>query len=559
MITTSPMWVIRDVLRARRAQATSSCRKDFSLNDFRLCAAGEMGPALHLRGNPGRANSMSALPKGGAKENKQKAKESKAKPKERKSKPKGGVKRGASHGGASDYTRSDFGARRVVRGPLALIAAIALAGCAAEPILETVELGYSNFVTTDAQQRVIINNSIGENSVTGLVDPLRMTCTEPSPDVATATASSFGAALSRPGIGSASFSAQHVQALAQLVERTASIQLLRDKMYQTCLAYANGAITGTTYTVIMSNLDQTVLSLLLGETAGGAFGRSLASIDTNAEGEARSTTVGVPAAVEELTTLTDELVEAQADVDEKRELAEARKALAEGDDSTPQAEQEAREAEEQLAAAVARRDDILDRLQSHAETIVTGSAEADASADGNLTDRTDPLIAETLAAMQESFIYAGLGDSVMVACLSELGITPGQGPTPPNSGTLTAAEQRVTQAFNAMAADDSIDSDLYDIAISERERVMSGYMSTRRDPPSALGTFCQANLPQIVSTATTNRQEVQRQRLRQQAARVQAERAAAIAEALSICQEFSDGAQQECLAKIPDPQRETEN
>src|ERR1700719_2823657 len=108
------------------------------------------------------------------------------------------------------------------------------------------------------------------------------------------------------GKGSASFSGSAAENIVQLGERTASIQLLRDKMYQTCLAYANGAISGTTYTMVMAQLDQTIVTLLLGETAGGAFGRAGAAATTSAGGTA-SSLVSMPGGVGKLSDATDHL------------------------------------------------------------------------------------------------------------------------------------------------------------------------------------------------------------------------------------------------------------
>ena len=85
----------------------------------------------------------------------------------------------------------------------------------------------------------------------GLVNPKRVVCAEPSPDVALAIAQSFGFGISifagGSGQGAGSGSGATAEGIAQLGERTQSIQLLRDQMYRACEAYANGAITGTTY------------------------------------------------------------------------------------------------------------------------------------------------------------------------------------------------------------------------------------------------------------------------------------------------------------------------
>ena len=115
---------------------------------------------------------------------------------------------------------------------------VAVSGCATEPlgILDTVEMKEDTFVATGARRRVVTNSELGPESYPGYPDPLRIVCTEPSPDVAMAVANSFGAGVSVLGQGSGTISNAQVQSMAQLVERTASIQLLRDKMYQTCLA-----------------------------------------------------------------------------------------------------------------------------------------------------------------------------------------------------------------------------------------------------------------------------------------------------------------------------------
>src|SRR5713101_5408567 len=138
-------------------------------------------------------------------------------------------------------------------------------------------LPHHAFVATDSRVRIIAEAEQSLFSTTGLVEPKRILCTEPSPDVATTLANSFGASISVLNYGSGSLSTQQVEGLVQLGERTAAIQLLRDKMYQTCLAYANGAISGTSYSLIMSNLDDTIVTMSLGDGAAGAFGRKLAA------------------------------------------------------------------------------------------------------------------------------------------------------------------------------------------------------------------------------------------------------------------------------------------
>ena len=124
-----------------------------------------------------------------------------------------------------------------------------LAGCTQGPgtIFREFDLASDRSVTTGARQRAITNVSIKPSSRPGLVDPERIVCAEPSPDVALAIANSFGVGISFLGQGSRSLTGSQAEGIAQLAERTVTVQLLRDVMFRACEAYANGAITGTTY------------------------------------------------------------------------------------------------------------------------------------------------------------------------------------------------------------------------------------------------------------------------------------------------------------------------
>lgn len=120
----------------------------------------------------------------------------------------------------------------------------------------------------------------------GLHTPRRIVCAEPSPDVATALSAAMNASLAidkggggPSGAGSLGFST--AAAVAQLGERLAVIQLLRDKMYRACEAYANGAVNPTGYVLMLARLDKSMTTLLASEMAAGAFGRSLAAISAS--------------------------------------------------------------------------------------------------------------------------------------------------------------------------------------------------------------------------------------------------------------------------------------
>jgi hypothetical protein len=91
-------------------------------------------------------------------------------------------------------------------------------------------------------------------------------CTEPSPDVAKAlsTASQLsGKAASGPEVALNFASAE---ALAELAGRTA----LRDELYKTCEAYANGAIGDLAYLPVLNRYGELMATLFLGQDVQGS-------------------------------------------------------------------------------------------------------------------------------------------------------------------------------------------------------------------------------------------------------------------------------------------------
>ena len=148
--------------------------------------------------------------------------------------------------------------------------------------------GTDEAIVTDAKQRVITRTTFhGENSLnSNRIQPKVITCAEPSPDVAQAISDSISASLGAVIGGGksvdASFARATAESIAQLGERIATIQLLRDELSDLCRSYANGAVTATTYTLRLSKLDKKMVTLLIGEMTAGAFGRTLAQISASA-------------------------------------------------------------------------------------------------------------------------------------------------------------------------------------------------------------------------------------------------------------------------------------
>ena len=162
---------------------------------------------------------------------------------------------------------------------------VPVAGCGT---IETANLNgmFEPSIVTDAKQRVITNIDIVNNSVAGQVLPKRIVCAEPSPDVTSAFSEAIQASVSKTDKDGkktgAHFGRSTAESLAQLGERLASIQLLRDMAYRNCEAYANGSINATSYTILNSRLNKTVVTLLASEMIMGAFGRTLATASASA-------------------------------------------------------------------------------------------------------------------------------------------------------------------------------------------------------------------------------------------------------------------------------------
>ncbi len=181
---------------------------------------------------------------------------------------------------------------RTVAGVVAL--PMLAGGCGPFAIKEKFSLPAGEALVTSAEVRTVMQTR-PQTTQFGRVVPSHITCAEPSPDVAKVVSQAVGAggALSVSGLPSgispkaaAAISSANAQAVAQLTERLATIQLLRDGLHRACEAYANGAVSDTTYAIMLSRFDKLMVTLLLGEIAGGAFGRPLAALTAEATADA---------------------------------------------------------------------------------------------------------------------------------------------------------------------------------------------------------------------------------------------------------------------------------
>ena len=292
------------------------------------------------------------------------------------------------------------------------------------------------------------------------ITPASVSCAEPSPDIAIAlgegrsggvTASGLqtlltppvtvagGAAPTPADINLAlSLSSSHAEAVAQLGERLATIQLLRDGLHRACEAYANGAITPTIYTLMVSRLDELLVTLLATEIAGGAFGRQFSSAAAGATADAQASQAAN--ATDEARNKLDAFNNSSHKVaDEQNKLGvlegklaatpaestEQRKQLQAEIDTQRTAVSKAQQEQETARTAAL---DALSKLGVTQVTAARSSATALAQGGGQIgtsrTVTTTDQIAEEIGKIQVAYMNDTNADALIVACIAELATTP---------------------------------------------------------------------------------------------------------------------------------------
>jgi hypothetical protein len=180
------------------------------------------------------------------------------------------------------------------------LVAASLIGCNGPLLRVTPNMGDLHAVATSADVRLVLTKPV-DPADGDYVKPKTITCAEPSPDMARIVTEALGASSSLSVQGkmpssptpaqlnaTMALSKAHAEAIAQMTERLATIQLLRDALYRACEAYANGAISSTTYAVILSRFDKMTVTMLFGELAAGNFGRPLATLTGTAASKAEA-------------------------------------------------------------------------------------------------------------------------------------------------------------------------------------------------------------------------------------------------------------------------------
>jgi hypothetical protein len=269
--------------------------------------------------------------------------------------------------------------------------------------------------------------------------PTEIVCAEPSPDVVTIVSKSLNLSTGLEGVlrqpdvnadvagkAAAALSVAKAQALAQLTNRLATIQLLRDGLYRACEAYANGALSDIAYAVMLSGYSDVMVTLLTGELVAGNFGQSLAILGTSASGAATTVADKSPQDAAKVEANQKALQQVQTDVTKKRaerdQAAEALHSCKPDDtDCRPAKEKALKTAETSL------RDAEFKALQASLTAMgdraagATGQSYASLAQAVGVVSKDQKDMSNVLSEVQRKFVERLSADSFMVACLTVLG------------------------------------------------------------------------------------------------------------------------------------------
>jgi len=340
-----------------------------------------------------------------------------------------------------------------------------------------------------AEHRVIYVKEV-EPSIAGMILPTEIICTEPSPDIAKATQTALSLVAKLKGEEALQISHSSAEAITALVERTTTIQLLRDQLFRACESYANGAISATSYSLLMSRNNKAMITLMLGETAAGAFGRSGAVLGgkSNSEGTLSSEGFGegLKEALAELEPIDKAIIDAKAEQKEN----ETNMATLKEDEKNKTTEiaelktkMEAKEKE--IAGLEKKKNNTLMLVQSKYNLMTKTAAEiTTAEGFGALSKPPSEFAVEALANMQEIYMRDSLADEVISACVVEMGMNPSSLMPSVDKATLNDA----INAFNISGTR------------TEKNLVLGALRKTM------LSKYCEDNLHDMVTHAEKNRQ-----------------------------------------------------
>jgi len=379
---------------------------------------------------------------------------------------------------------------------LATLSLIGVLGCTIkEKTINGVDAAFNK-----AEYRVMYAKKV-EAGLPGIVVPNEIVCMEPSPDVAKTTQTALSIIANLKGEEALEISHSKAEAIASLVERTTTIQLLRDRLFRTCEAYANGGISATNYSLEMSRVNKAMVTLMLAETAAGAFGRSGVVIGGKSSSEANLSSEGfgkdLEDALSKLEPIDKKIIDAKSEQKTNNDnLTALRKEKDETDAGETDKiielngkidtlEKAIAEKGKEIAALDKSKQNTFALVQSKLNLKANTAAETTVNqALGSITNQPSAYAIEAIANMQDIYMRDSLADEVISTCVVEMGMNP---PTTTESlTTLTLNNAVEALSKNANQAEKS---------------TIAGILRK-----TMLSEFCGENLSNMVAHAEKNRQ-----------------------------------------------------
>jgi hypothetical protein len=169
-------------------------------------------------------------------------------------------------------------------------------------------------ISIDAKQRVILSNpgkAVAKQGEAARNSYVVRFCAEPTPDVFTALASSLGAKASLSQSASMDVAAELVTTISEnaaTIERTQTVNILREAMYRNCERYLSGAINEDEFIVQAARDQQLIIQVLAIEQITGV-----------AKAQSTALTTVAKAAVGGVSDVSlTAILDAKKDVDAKR-------------------------------------------------------------------------------------------------------------------------------------------------------------------------------------------------------------------------------------------------
>jgi hypothetical protein len=304
-----------------------------------------------------------------------------------------------------------------------LVAATALSGCSAKwnTAYRTKTIGEVSAITIDAKQRhVLMQPTTGQSDVR-----MRM-CAEPAPDVFAAIAASGSAlievdAKSQTGAGQVGIAAAET---AASIERTQTINLLRESFFRTCERYLSGAISKESFIVQAGRDARAMVAVLAIEQLTGAVRRPSTIISgpaTSASTQAQS------ALADGLLESQERARKARADLSANAEVGR-KDCSKEAADKKPACENEVAEAkrrEPALQAASKRADEEVAQIVAVAQAVGAGGAGATTGAgttqSGGGGEKPDATMVKAVAESVEQIAMKMLEiDDMRLLCIEKI-------------------------------------------------------------------------------------------------------------------------------------------